>query len=517
MEWIPNQPVFFGDKPCESCDGDYAQLSDNTDTIQFQLSLDNCGAAQLLEDFTEYPYNDWVLGDGWSIVDDTICHTGTALIGMYQPLAAADFPTGYYQITIIVDSFNGVGGVDVKIGNIVDGSDTIGTITGVGTWNFFAPIVPATGFFPNLLQFYPTVAGCEICFSEISAYKILTNLIIPFYDSDGNFITEISYANHDYYFVLFENSITVTFPWNDLDTPISNDCVYMCILDPCENTGGQNYAATITNPGFTGSATGWTLEGEVHYSSNTVVWNGTDYGFILQNDVFSGATNQCVYVNVTAISGTLNVSFGSLLIDTITTTGIHKICGVSDGTSITIGALIGTTATVTSVTAVTVETSDYTCNAQSNTFKVGNWANFCTTLINACNNDNGLGFVFGNSGFNPRLRIKSKLKGMKYPSERSVYQTSDGTKSVVYFSGRKAKNFTTDFQPEYIHDFLRLLFGFDNFYIDNVLYFVEDDEYTVEINDANDNIGKAKFLVSTKTQDVKNKNCSGTENDCSLA
>jgi len=60
------------------------------------------------------------------------------------------------------------------------------------------------------------------------------------------------------------------------------------------------------------------------------------------------------------------------------------------------------------------------------------------------------------------------------------------------------------------------LLGFDNVYIDNEPYFVEDDEYNVEYDDTHDNIGKVRILVSKKTQNVKNTNCTDEENVCTL-
>jgi hypothetical protein len=73
-----------------------------------------------------------------------------------------------------------------------------------------------------------------------------------------------------------------------------------------------------------------------------------------------------------------------------------------------------------------------------------------------------------------------------------------------------------DLQPEYVHDFLRLLLGFDNVYINLEPYFVEDDEYSVEYDDSQDNLGKVKIAVSKTTQNIKNINCSDTENVCTL-
>ena len=73
-----------------------------------------------------------------------------------------------------------------------------------------------------------------------------------------------------------------------------------------------------------------------------------------------------------------------------------------------------------------------------------------------------------------------------------------------------------DLQPEYIHDFLSLAIGFDNFYINGDAYFVEDSEYNITYPDVYDNVGAVRLVVSEKVQNVKNVFCSDTENVCTL-
>ena len=68
----------------------------------------------------------------------------------------------------------------------------------------------------------------------------------------------------------------------------------------------------------------------------------------------------------------------------------------------------------------------------------------------------------------------------------------------------------------YIHDFLRLIIGADNVYINNVKYVADDDEYNIEWAETFDNVGKVRILMSEQTQDVKNVNCSGVEISCNL-
>lgn len=153
----------------------------------------------------------------------------------------------------------------------------------------------------------------------------------------------------------------------------------------------------------------------------------------------------------------------------------------------------------------------------SNMFNVQDYSTACTILINACNNSDAMGFVFDGSDFSPRIRIEAKLRQAKYDTDSLKYTDSGGTKRTYNFYSRKSKNLVTSLQPEYVHDFLRLLIGFDNVFINNTLFVVDDDEYNITYINELDSFGSVTILVSEKTQDVKNTLCSDTSINCNLA
>lgn len=152
----------------------------------------------------------------------------------------------------------------------------------------------------------------------------------------------------------------------------------------------------------------------------------------------------------------------------------------------------------------------------SNTFSVQDYSNSCTLLINACNNSDAMGFVFSGSTFSPRIRVEAKLRQAKYETDVLRFTKSSGTKLNYNYTSRKSKNLAISLQPEYVHDFLRLLLGFDNVFIDNVEYVVDDDEYNIVYIAELDNYGSVSILVSKKTQNVKNALCSDDEISCNL-
>lgn len=509
---IPNQPIVF-DLPtsCSSDDSSYIQIVDNTDITQFQIGLDVCsGQAQLLPDPNFSDATEYTLGSNWTISNNTLCHTsgfGSGVSTVYN----FDSTSKYYTVSIIVDSIS-----SGSIFNVYFGSTLVGTIQSTGTHTFYG--FPAGYFGVTPLIISPSTATDEICISSLNVFWILTNFIFSIYDKNDVFQDSISYENDPSYFTFAEDSLTVTIDWAALN--VSDGCYYICMSDPCENTGGQNYPPNITNCSFASSLTGWNAGTSWSYggSGNAIATYAGDVNDdqIYQDDVFVNYTSTySIDLIITAITGTIEVYFGTALVGTYTTTGTKVVTGIPVG-NLDFSILITSgTVDITSACATALPSS-YVCNSESQILKLGDYISDCpeTLLINACNNEDGMGFIFDGSGFSPRLRLQAKLKQAKYTSERVVEEDSNGRKRVIYFNGKKSKNLVADLLPEYIHDFLRTLIGYDNFYINDTPYIVDDDEYNVTYDDSQDNVGSITLLISEQTQLIRNTNCSGVENSC---
>lgn len=515
---LPNQPVIFSEE-IDICSTDttyYTQIVDNTDVTQFQLGLTVCnGQSQLLPDPTFADPTAYVLGNNWAISGNTLCHTSGFSTGMSSVYQLTD--SKYYQLTIVVDSISTGASFNVSLG-----STLIGKLTSVGTYVLYGFPVAFFGSSPVVIA--PSASTDEICISALSLFEVLTNFKVIVYDDENNFIDLFEYSSAPNYFSFAEDTVTITVDWaNFSDDPITNGCYYLCLLDPCLNTGGQNYPPQITNGTFTGSATGWTLASSWTYGSNAVsaVYSATPANnTITQSNVFVNYTSTySVTVVITAHTGNVSVYFGTDYVGNCTGVGTFVITGVPVGNLDLQLIITSGTATVTSVLATDITAADYVCDYQSNNFKLGDYSCDCpeTLLINACNDENGLGFVFNGSGFTPRLRLQGKLKQAKYNAERVVETDSSGTKKIVYYNRRKSKNLVADLLPEYIHDFLSTLVGYDRLYINGATYVVDDDEYNVIYDDSQDNVGSVSLLVSEQTQLIRNVNCSSDEQDCSIA
>lgn len=511
----PNQPVLFTETDALVCNSDvdyYEQIVDNTDDTQFQMGLTICnGSTQVLDSPNFDSSSDFFYNAlAWSITSNVACSLG-AYASAIENATELD-STKYYRVSITVDSVTS-GSFDVYLG-----STYLGNFSQAGSYTWYG--FPTPYLARHTVRVLPVNATDVCCMSAMEAYVYLTNFIFAIYDSEDNYVDEISYSANPEYFTFVQDSLTVTINWSELG--ISNGCYYLCLLDPCDNTNGQNYPAQITNGTFTGSATGWTLASAWTYGSNAVsaVYSGTPANNVItQSNVFTNyTTTYSVTVVLTAHTGNVSLYFGTAYVGNCTGVGTFVITGIPVGNLDLQMRITSGTATVTSVTANEVSTANYTCNATSNIFKLGDYISGCpnTILINACNDDDGLGFIFNGSSFSPRLRLEGQLQQAKYQAERVTEEDSYGTKKIIYYRRRKQKSLVADLLPEYIHDFLSTLIGYDKFYIDGTQYISDDDEYNVTYHSTQTNVGSVSMLVSEQTQLIRNINCSDQTNSCSL-
>lgn len=511
----PNQPVIFSESVdlCSTDTDYYVQIVDRTDKTQFQIGLTICnGQSQLLPDPNFYDPPQYTLGDNWSIANNVLCKTSGNTITGFSTIYQLDSAGGYYQTTVIVDSIgNG------STFNVYFGSTFVGSINSTGVHVFYGFPTGGTGAQPLIIN--ASNATDTICISSLTVFQILTNYGVTININDVKYT--IFPTDDVNYFTFAEDTLTVTIDWNEY-APAGSSCAVICVLDPCYNTNGQNYPPLINNSQFTGGASYWTLGSSWTYGGNAVT--GVHSGVVVndtisQDNVFVNYTSTySVTVYVTASTGSIKIYFGTALVDTLNGVGTFIVTGTpTDNLSISIEAFTGTT-TVDRIRATTILLTDYVCDYTSNQFRIDDYSCACpeTLLINACNDENGMGFVFDGSGFSPRLRLQGKLKHSKYGSDRIQEEDSNGTVRPIYYRRRKSKTLVADLLPEYIHDFLSTLSGYDRFYINGVEYVVDDDEYNVSYDDSQDNVGSVSLVVSEKTQLIRNVNCNAIENSCAL-
>jgi hypothetical protein len=89
--------------------------------------------------------------------------------------------------------------------------------------------------------------------------------------------------------------------------------------------------ATILNPAFGGSSANWILAGDVQYFDEAIEFLGPSFGSLTQENVFSGFISQCLTFGFSAVSGTIDIRFGTNLVAQITSPGSYTVCGVPTG------------------------------------------------------------------------------------------------------------------------------------------------------------------------------------------
>lgn len=650
-EYIPNQPVYFGDPiECNTDELEYVQIVDNGDSTQFQFKIDKCEEATSVITNGTFDSNitGWTVDSGWIWSSGTISKpsgSGTGWSAIFQNSLVRD---KYYVCEIVVQKLTG-GKLTVYFSE-----NAVGEIFSPGTYRFFGYCINA---FPtaNYLAVIADTDNVATDIDKIEAYEIKRDFVVAIYNKNGDFIDEITYSQNPSQFIFYKDTVTISIFWQDHNA--ENDCYYLCLLDPCRNTNGQNYPAKILNCSF-GSDTEWSHSGW-SYSSGYIetTLDAAEFHAASQSSVFSSLdTDYYIEIDV-EITGTaqLVVKFGTNTIQTITSTGVYSLIGkpltnfniyleascltgsgivrvnsvcnsksingnadiingsfdndfgewdsewtiynpspgdkraiaTVDSTTTTkdliqrdvfdslnkeygirvtvlmppseraeIDVYFGTnlvqtlvfespvgshtydiygypsgnldltftaryvsssgdTVTIYDVSPI-VRESEYECDFTSNLFKLNDYSQNCTLLINACNDEDGLGFVFGGSQFSPRVRINGKLKQAKYNSVKETYDDSAGDRKNVYYRRRKSKLLATELEPEYIHDFLSTLVGYDKFYVNGQVYVCDDSEYSIEYGDGLDNMGSVTLQISEKVQLVTNVNYTDTVNNCNI-
>lgn len=133
----------------------------------------------------------------------------------------------------------------------------------------------------------------------------------------------------------------------------------------------------------------------------------------------------------------------------------------------------------------------------------------CTVLVEACGNGNQFNFGFDGSGFKPKVRLESTYRTSGYPITRTGYEYSNGFKTVPYMRTRQAKSLLFG-APEYVHDFMNLLLGFDNVYIEGVQMASEDEEYPTPSLEQDVDLATVTMTFS-KQELVEKRSCEATE------
>ena len=490
---IPNQPVTFDteENACKSLDFLYTQPVEVGDITKFQVNIDPCLAIPVNNDPEFLDSGAWVLGLGWTIINGEACRVGIGVSSITQDNV---FHVGsYYRITIDVNS------IDVSDGviNIGDGANTFGSITEDGELVFY-------GFPTSETLRITGIASGSICMESLNVVEIPTNLIVGVSDLGGNIVEYLTPQANPEAFDFVDNWLTVCIDWDSFAT--LDQCYFICLTDPCCNTNGQN---GLFNGNFDFGTRGWDLvpssilvtfqiqDKEISYTS-LGIGNGVATNDV--TDFLPGLSYDVTYTVVSVTTASMQVKIGTVTGALRTTVGTFTDTILADGTdfAITMSSLVGGgSMVVDNISIALTNQDDLTCDLTSNNFKFSSEG--CALEVTGCSNTNSLGFNFTN--FTPSIRLNAKLVKAQYPTkERNTITGNDGKKRLAFYDGRKTKELRIGAHPEYVHDFLRTLLGYDKVFIDQLEYIVTDDEYEVNYEEDAEDFGTATLIIELKQQ-----------------
>jgi len=494
---INNQPISFlnDTDTCASPSAKYVQVVNKNEDNQFvQFEIGPC------PDCTNVVNEGNItIGTGWS---SNYVYDGSGGGGGSWEVLLTNVDPEWITISFFITSLSG----SFEFRN---DASIVATLNSPGTYTFtFLVSSMAT------LSFTPMTGNDTLVFNNSlsndglpSGCLLPTNYRFIIKDSDGNFITEI-----DKNISIEDNKMSLNINWVQYNLP--DGCYYICLADPCVNTNNQNIL-NLTNGysvGPVSSATCTAINDVIHYTSNsnsgaaTVTMNNANLidglCYDLSYKVFAGEINSTRFrvKHGGNVSGWIS-SVGTYTFQHNAQTGVNFVFEIqSTHNDENIHELY-----IRDIN-LAVCASAVICDCCSNMFRLGTFD--CSHRIVACNDKNGLGFSFANPSFSFSMRLISKLVRGSYKNERDSFQDSLGNKKTIHFKSRKSRELRIEpAVAEYVHDFISTLGGYDHIYIDNVEYFIDDDEYNVSYPSRNDIEAISTIKVSEKIQLVENKIC----------
>ena len=508
---IPNQPIIFNSilpEGCEGCNNQFAQLADFNDQLFYQLEVGKCGISDR--------GNQVIFGD-WTISGGTI--TGTGNTGGYAEERILFNIVRNWRITVTIDTYN-------------SGTLLVGTIVGTsvnlsapGTHTFIIENYDQTSF--AIVFVFAGLAGDEFDgtftvdqIETLSSGWLFTGLV------DAQTLSIVT--RFDPVLTLKDNYVTAAI--NLADYTIEAGCYRLAIADYCENTCGQYF---IYNPFFNSvpripigwtstpviGSDNWNVGGGEAQLNLTVIGNSTelisitelcedkDYYVTIVVDSISNARLRF------AVDG---IGYGAF----ITTAGTYNfiINPTQSGAVSLIGSQLGASLpSEITVKKITVEADKNwaTYDKYSELIQIGDYSDDCRFFkIEGCNGENQFGMGFNGTSFLPGIRLEGRRFQPQYDTDTDLFRYASGRWQASFVDRKKKLSYYFGRLPEYVLDFLSIVFYFDNCYINGDTVFPADNEFpTIEYDNADD-LGALTIDLYNKRDKVRKTVCVGVDANC---
>lgn len=125
-----------------------------------------------------------------------------------------------------------------------------------------------------------------------------------------------------------------------------------------------------------------------------------------------------------------------------------------------------------------------------------------TVKLSGTNFDNAFGIDFEGLIYSPFIRVHGELETPTWDGEKENEEDSLGISKTLYFKSETRRELFLYQLPEFHHDFVRLLIGYDKFLVDDVEYISKDSSYEPEVQRS---LGKISDLSNSTTK-IRQKN-----------
>ena len=505
---IPNQPIIFNTQlpeVCEGCGQEFAQLADFSDQLFWQLETGTCG---------EVKFAGELLTGDWTKSGSTI--TGTGNTGSYVAGYSRYDVVTNFKIVVTIDTYNS----GTLVAQIAFGSFIY--LTAPGTHTIYLNTSELTT--PGILITFSGLAGSEFdgTFTIDSVEPIPTGaLFAGLVDAQTLSLVEVLDP------VLTVKDQYLTAAINLADYTIDAGCYRLAIADYCTNTCGQYY---IFNPYFNSRpvSTGWTSNPIVG-GSNWTVGGG-------EATIELSGTNSTELVSITELCEDKDY-YVTIEVETIDNCTLElQVDGITYGSTITAAGTYNFTITPSSTGAVSllgtsisgsrneitvkritvrVDKNWVTYDKYSDLIQIGEFSDDCRFFkVEGCNGENQFGMAFYGTSFLPGIRLEGRRFQPQYDTDSDLFRYASGRWQASFVDRKKKLSYHFGRLPEYVLDFLSLVFYFDNCYVNGQVVFPADGEFpTIEYDNADD-LGSLTIDLYKKNDKVRKTVCIGVDADC---
>ena len=529
MKSIENQPIIFREQSelsedCSCNSKSYSQLVDFSDVIYFQLESEPCRDSRL------YGYDTFQAGWGENVEDGMVCSTSINDYGNYSVYFNRSFEYNIYKVQFRITEFE-EGTLNVSM----YGCPTqYITLPGDYTLYFVNPTIVNTN--DVVVSFDTNVPGWVGCLAigNIFVDGIASPNQIKIAVVDALTLEQVEFITPTYRVI--NNKIIGSIVVQDLQ--IGEGCYRLALADYCINACSQfgvtnNLFVQLPRVGTYGwsATTGYSAsydftsnlfcattgeEGELYLISESELCQGKYYYVSIvvestsNNLIYAFIGNSFVqfpvgstgYLTVPIVAGSPDATYGMQLVFFIQNNGV------------------GPGSTCISKVDVQLDDSMIVFDKFSDVLAIGDYSDPCKYFkISGCNAEKQFGFEFRTgdvigSQFVPSIRLEGRKFQPQYDSDVDAFRYASGRWTAAYADIKKKWRYNFGRLPEYVLDFMSIVFYFDNCYVNDVLHFPASDTFpTITWNDADD-YGEFNIELYKKNVKVTKTICSDVQAYC---